>query len=216
MLSYFVSQIRACCVSHVSHSVSQNEGLLRRVGWTRDKRQATATASGKLPHTRPSICISLYLCPTPTPGWQATMFVYVTCACISACKFIRVHTRAEWVVWCQTYIVEAGSNVTFDVMPLNMLRSHASPTTLPRLMSFLNLLLKYYVLLSIGTLNRKTNRTLERKTGNLFDYCRGKGQAKVHGLNQVDLEAGCSATDPSRSTVHFLEPGSHSVIKPSC
>ena len=93
VLSYFVSQIRACCVSHVSHSVSQNEGLLRRVGWTRDKRQATATASGKLPHTRPSICISLYLCPTPTPGWQATMFVYVTCACISACKFIRLYVQ---------------------------------------------------------------------------------------------------------------------------
>ena len=147
VLSYFVSQIRACCVSHVSHSVSQNEGLLRRVGWTRDKRQATATASGKLPHTRPSICISLYLCPTPTPGWKATMFVYVTCACISACKFIRLHTGAEWVVWCQTYIVEAGSNVTFDVMPLNMLRSHASPTMLPRLMSYLNFLLKYFVLL---------------------------------------------------------------------
>ena len=73
---------------------------------------------------------------------------------------------------------------------------------------------------AIGTSNPKKNSDMQgkskRKTGNLFDYCRGKGQAKIHGLNQVDLEAGCSDTDPSRSRVHFLEPGSHSVIKPSC
>ena len=55
---------------------------------TSDKQQLLRAASFLTPDPQ-----SASLCTCVLHLHQATMFVYVTCACISACKFIRVYVQ---------------------------------------------------------------------------------------------------------------------------
>ena len=136
-----VPDTRVLCVSCLPFCVPER-GTSETCGL--DKRQATSNSyCERQASSHQTLNLHLFVLVSYTYTRVAGNNVRVRNMCVHWRVQIHTGVRAEWVVWCQTYIVEAGSNVTFDVMPLNMLRSHASPTTWPRLMSHSNLLLKW-------------------------------------------------------------------------